>query len=126
MIALIWIVFTVLALLWTGLAAFSVNVADWVMSFLASSQVGEAAADLAGIPVPAWLSPWIDPALLEALKTSSVEFVQTVLTWMPSADALSGGIGWLIWTVWGVGFMVLLMVTAVIHWLVGRAGFGKS
>ena len=121
MIALIWIVFTVLALLWTGLAAFSVNVADWVVNFLASNHLGDAAADLTGIPLPAWLTPWIDPALLEALKVSSVEFVQAAMTWMPSADALSGGIGWLIWTIWGIGFMVMLMLTAVLHWFVSRA-----
>lgn len=121
MIALIWIVFTVLALLWTGLAAFSVNVADWVVNFLASNQLGDAAADLAGIPLPAWLTPWIDPVLLEALKVSSVEFAQAAMTWMPSADVLSGGIGWLIWTIWGIGFMVMLMLTAVLHWFVSRA-----
>ncbi len=121
MIALIWIVFTVLALLWTGLAAFSVNVADWVVNFLASNQLGDAAADLAGIPLPAWLTPWIDPVLLEALKVSSVEFVQAAMASMPSADALSGGIGWLIWTIWGIGFMVMLMLTAVLHWFVSRA-----
>ena len=121
MIALIWIVFTVLALLWTAVAAFSVNVADWVLRFLSSNQVGDAAAELAGIPLPAWLTPWIDPALLEALKVSSVEFVQAAMAWMPSADALSGGIGWLIWTIWGIGFMVMLMLTAVLHWFVSRA-----
>ena len=51
---LIWGVFGLLALCWTGLAAASVQITEWMLTAIAAGQVTDAANAAGQWPVPAW------------------------------------------------------------------------
>jgi hypothetical protein len=115
---LIWVAFLVLAGLWTGLVALTVQVTDWLLGAVASGQATDLATAAGQWPVPAWLALWVDTAWLQGLQAAWVGVGQV----LPSADGLMGWITPLLWTGWAL-VMVLLLVCAVAgHWLVGRLG----
>jgi len=120
--ALIWSLFVLLAGLWTGLVALTVQVTDWVLAAMASGQVGDIAGAVGDIPVPAWLALWVDTAWLQAVQAALVDMVQWVTQWLPSAAGLLGWIAPLMWVVWGLVMLILLVSALLGHWLVGRLG----
>lgn len=124
---LIWLVFVVLAGLWTGLVALTAQVTDWVLAAMASGQAVDLAGMAGDVPLPAWLAIWIDAASLQAMQAAMVQLVQSVTQWLPTAAGLLGWITPLLWVVWGLVVLMLLAVAALGHWLVGRlAGPGRS
>ena len=60
MIALTWVVFAALALLWTGGAAMAAGLAGWTAQALADGSAAGAAREIAAIPVPQWMALWLD------------------------------------------------------------------
>lgn len=119
--ALIWFVLLLLAALWTGLAALSVQVTDWMLAAVASGEVADVAALANQWPVPAWLTPWLDLSWVQGLQTMWAGVMQWLGQVMPSADSRMGWIGPLVWAVWGLGMLLLLALTGGLHWLAGRA-----
>jgi hypothetical protein len=113
----IWIVFTVIALCWTGLAALSAFIGEGLLGAVAA---GSAASAGAAWTLPPWLALWFDPAALEALRAAWVDLVQWLGTVLPSAQGAAGWLSALIWIVWGFGVIGLLALAGLGHWLVGR------
>lgn len=92
---LIWLIAGLLAAVWTGMVALTVQVSDWLLNAVASAPaVGGAAAPL---PVPAWLAHWL-----------------------PGAGGLMEWITPLLWTGWALGLLPLLALAGFLHWLAGR------
>ena len=119
--ALIWFVFLLLAAFWTGLAALSVQLTDWMLAAVASGQVADVAALAGQWPVPAWLTPWLDLSWVQGLQTAWTGMVHWLGQVMPSAASLMVWIGPLVWAVWGLGMLLLLALAGGLHWLAGRA-----
>jgi hypothetical protein len=123
MIALTWTMVAVLTVLWTAGAWIAAAATEWAAQALAAGTVGQAARDLAAVPLPEWLKFWIDPAWL-----------QTIAQWI--ADAAGEGLplagtaaGWLvpaIWITWSVGVLLLLLAAAGVHLLVRRLAGDRS
>lgn len=119
--ALIWGVFGLFALCWTGLAAASVQVTEWLLSMLASGQATDAASATGQWQVPDWLGTWIDPTWLKALQTAWVGLVQGLAQVLPTASGtLMDWVAPLVWTAWALGMLCLLLVALALHWLTGR------
>ena len=128
----IWGLCLVLMFFWTGLAALTAGVTDWVIQAMASDQlkvlanqaiatapVKELTSQAAQIPVPPWLSAMIDPAWLQSLQVSLAGMVGTVGSLTSSLNPAA----WLkafVWICWGVGMLVLLVGAGVGHFVVGR------
>ncbi|RYY58511.1 MAG: hypothetical protein EOO24_61630 [Comamonadaceae bacterium] len=120
MVALNWIVFSLLGLVWTAAAWLTVEVTDWTVVALASGAATDAARDLATLPLPAWMQIWVDPGWLLA--------VQSFAQWLadlagPGAQFASMVAHWLvpaIWIAWGVGIALLLLGAACVHLLLRR------
>lgn len=123
---LIWLVFFLLACLWTGLVALTVQVADWLLAAVASDQVGDLAAAAGQWPAPAWLGAWADPAWLQALQASLLSGVQWLGQVLPSVSGLMGWISPLLWTVWALVMLSLLAAALLGHWMTGRFGAGDA
>lgn len=131
---LIWVLFAVLVLGWTGLAAVSVQLTDWLFAAMASGQAGQAvggvvgaAGGLANWPVPAWLALWVSPEMIEGLQASWTAMLAWLSAIAPSAAGLSGLVSALVWVFWGLGALTLLGIAVLLHWLVGRmAGTSKA
>lgn len=117
---LVWIVFTVLAAMWTGATVIAVKLSEWVAATVASGQISDAIAAAGQWPVPAWLAPWIDTGVVAAIQQSVLAVVQWLTPMLPSA---AGALGWvppLLWTLWGLGAVALLVIAIGLHWLTGR------
>ena len=117
---LIWGVFGLLALCWTGLAAASVQITEWMLTAIAAGQVTGAANAAGQWPVPAWLAVWIDPAWLKNMQTAWLGLVQWLGQVLPSTQSLSGWIAPLVWTTWALGLLCLLAPAIALHWVAGR------
>lgn len=119
--ALIWGVFGLFALCWTGLAAASVQVTEWLLSMLASGQATSVASAAGQWQVPDWLSTWIDPTWLKALQTAWLGLVQGLAQVLPNASGqLVEWVAPLVWTAWALGLLCLLALAFALHWLAGR------
>jgi hypothetical protein len=119
---MIWVAFLVLAGLWTGLVALTVQVTDWLLAAVASGQASDLASAAGQWPVPAWLALWVDTAWLQDLQAAWVGVVQWLGQVLPSAGGLMGWITPLLWTGWALVMLLLLVCAVAGHWLAGRLG----
>lgn len=117
---LIWVLFLLVAGLWTGLMAVTAQVVEWLLGALASGQVNDLASAAGQWPVPEWLSLWVDTAWLQAVQAATVDMVQWLGQVLPGAESLMSWITPLLWTTWLLGVLVMLVLAALGHWLVGR------
>lgn len=126
MIAAIWVVVAVLAAFWTGLAALLAQLTDWLSAAMASGAAGSALDQIGQWPVPAWLAPWVDPAWVETMQASVLEWLQWLSAAMPAIGGLMGWISPLVWLLWGLGLVVLLCVGGGLHFLASRVAPARA
>ena len=89
---IIWLGFAVLAALWTGLVALTLQLTDWVLATIASAQVpGATAIGSAQWAAPAWAAPWVDAGLIQSLQSGLVWLVQGLNQILPPPAAWAPG-----------------------------------
>lgn len=120
MLAVAWIVFALLALLWTGGAAMTAWLAEWAAQALADGGAAQAAHGLATLPVPQWIAIWLDPALVQAAQSALQWALQAGQDLLPLAGSAAGWLVPLVWVAWGLGLVVLLAGAAGVHLLLRR------
>jgi hypothetical protein len=116
----LWIAFALLALLWTGGAAVMAQLVAWSASGLAAGGAAQVGGAVASLAVPAWLAPWVDAAAWTAIQQAVAGTLAAVSGSLP---LLGTAVGWLVplvWICWGVGLVIMLVLTGVGHWLIGR------
>lgn len=118
----LWIVFVVVALLWTAGAAGTAALTGWTAAQLASGAAADVGAAAAQWPVPAWLALWIDPALLQTAQQALQWTLQNFRESLPWFGALLGWLVPLVWIGWGLGLLVMLLLAIAAHVLIGRSG----
>ncbi len=119
--ALIWGLFAVLILGWTGMAWVSVELTQWVFTAIGSGDAAQAAQTVATWPVPAWLSLWVTPELIRLVQAMWVDVVGWAAAILPSMEGLSGLVSVLVWVFWAFGALLLLGLAFMLHWMTGRA-----
>jgi len=87
---------------------------------MASGAAGSALDQIGQWPMPAWLAPWVDPAWVETMQASVLEWLQWLSAAMPAIGGLMGWISPLVWLLWGLGLVVLLCVGGGLHFLARR------
>ena len=117
---LVWIVTALLALCWTVLVAVSAALLSWGGELIASGGAADWGRAAAQWPVPAWISLWVDPALVQALQEALRWSLDAFGGALPAAGALVGWLAPLAWVIWGLGLTLLLGLALIAHWLVGR------
>jgi hypothetical protein len=118
---IIWSLFALAMLLWTGTALIAVHFVDWTVQTFGNTlpTAQELGAVAEAIPLPAWLAVWVDPAWAQIFQAGFGNFIEVV---SQSAPFLASAISWLsplIWGIWGLGVLVLLIAAALGHWLLG-------
>lgn len=116
----IWLAFAVLAALWTGLVALTLQLTDWVLATIATAQEPGAAMDASQWVAPAWAAGWVDPAWLQSLQGGLVWAAQGLNQILPVAGSLGTLISVLGWIVWGFIIGCLLVLALILHWLAGK------
>lgn len=117
---IIWLAFAVLAALWTGLVALTLQLTDWVLATIATSQVPGAALDTSQWAAPAWAAGWLDPAWLQSLQGGLVWAAQGLNQVLPFAGSLGTLIAVVGWIFWGFIMVGLLVLAMILHWLAGK------
>ncbi len=118
---LIWAVFVLLALLWTGTAYATAALVHWGVGWLGTGQALDVSQVLAGWSIPAWLTYWVDVSDISALFDSVRWALEGLQGAWPGVGAV---LQWLVpatWVVWGLVMLLMLAVAAGLHVLVGRA-----
>jgi hypothetical protein len=116
----LWVVFALIAASWSVAVYISAEFTKWLAASVSWGKPGELITNAGDWPVPAWLSMWIAPALIESFQ---VQWVQ-VLGWLgQTGPSLEGVVSWLIpliWVIWGAVTVIGLLVAVAGHFLIGK------
>jgi hypothetical protein len=116
----VWMVFGLIALVWTGGAFLASELTQWTVQVLASGETASLGKEIARWPVLQWVSLWIDPALIQAMQSSVVWAIEALRDSLP---LLSSAVGWLValvWGLWGLGLLAMFVLACGAHVLLGR------
>ena len=119
--ALVWIVFAVFALFWTGGTVAASELTRWLARAAASGEVAELGRAVAQWPVPDWMAWWVDPALVQAVQRAVLWMVETGSGFMSWAGTALGWLVPVIWVTWALGLLAMLLLAVGLHVLVTRA-----
>ena len=84
----LWIVFALIAALWTGTVLVSAELTGWLATTMASGQAGDVITNAGQWPVPAWLGLLVDAAWIEGLQAAWVD----VMGWFGQSGPALGGV----------------------------------
>jgi hypothetical protein len=114
----IWAVTVVIALLGTLLVAVMAFTVGWLSDNMAGS--ADWVKQLAQVPVPAWLSLFLDPAMVEWVRTASAGVITAVASSLPWLAPMLGWVVPVLWVVWLIVLICLLALAGGLHYAVGR------
>lgn len=113
----IWLLFALLALIWTGGIALTAELVQLAAPALASGSTVDLAELVSRWPMPALAALGVDPALLPAAVASVLAGLDGALAFVGSA---AGWITPLLWLCWTVGMVLMLVLTIVSLLLLAR------
>lgn len=117
---IVWIVFAVLAALWTGLIVLATRLTQWALAAVADARVPDAALAGPAWGVPPEASGWLSPEFMHSLQAAMLYAAQTLNHLLPAAASLAPWLTVLAWLFWGLVMACLLVLALVLHWLAGR------
>lgn len=120
---IIWTVGALLAALWTGTLAVVALLVGWTSQVLQDSGGSvPAATSLPTLELPAWLALWIDLPAWQAAQEQALQVLASVQQWLPALGTATAWLEPVVWTVWGLGMVLLVGAAGASHWLLGRLG----
>jgi hypothetical protein len=115
---LIWTITAVIALLGSLLVAVMAFTVGWLSDNMAGG--ADWVKKLAQVPVPAWLSLLLDPAMVSWVRTASAGMISAVATGLPWLAPMLGWVVPALWVIWLIVLICLVGLASVLHYLVGR------
>lgn len=118
--ALVWSLCLVLLACWTAVMALAAQAMRWIAQGLASGNIQDFASGAAQWPAPAGLPAWIDPQWVQMIQSALVSMLSVVAQWSPQLSSIASWLVPLVWVAWAMGLVLLLSLSGVAHWLIGR------
>ncbi len=115
---LIWGVTALVALAGTLLVAVMASAVGWLGDNMAGG--ADWVKQLTQVPVPAWLSLYLEPAMMEWVRAASVGALGAVATGLPWLAPMLGWVAPALWVVWLIVLVCLLALASGLHYAVGR------
>lgn len=116
---LIWSLFGLLAMFWSGLCWAGAALLRWAAGLLSGN--GGAPDDwgrvLADWPLPQWLALWVDLDALRSLLDLFASMFESLQAVWPGVDSALAWLMPLLWAVWGTGLLMLLGLAGLALWL---------
>ncbi len=116
----VWVVFSVMTLLWTACTFIAVKLTQWGTQLLATGNFEQLNRNVAQWPLPEGLPLWFDPAAILTLQQLALLSLEGLRNAMPYMSSMMGWLVPVIWMVWGFGLLGLLAMAGGAHWLVAR------
>lgn len=116
--ALSWFVVVSLLAFWSLVAWALHALAVWTLSNAGS--LSGLASGAGTMKLPDGLAPWIPPELAQWAAQWLASFGPVVDTLLQAAPALAGGVTVASWVIWGIGSLLLVLLGAGLHLLIGR------
>ncbi|WP_423597091.1 hypothetical protein [Roseateles sp. MS654] len=114
----LWSVTALFALIWSGLSWAAASLVRWTVEALSTGRATELGKAAVEFKFPAWVEPFLDTGLLEALQGA----VQWLMEMAGAGAPMAGtAIGWLVpvvWIVWAFGLTVLIVIALVLNHLI--------
>jgi len=117
---IIWVIFGLLAVIWTGIVSMTLKLVHWLLGSIGDVRVPVPTAPPATAPLPDWMPPWMDANWVHALQAGIADTLNHINQVLPILNGLSGWLTVLGWFTWGVIMALLLVLALLLHWLVGR------
>jgi hypothetical protein len=109
--ALSWSVTFILLALWSLAAWAFHSIAAWTISNAGALADGTGAIE--SLHLPDWLAPWIPPEFALAFNSMLSALSPAMEAALNQAPALAGGLSVAVWTVWGVGIALIIILGLV-------------
>lgn len=121
----VWVIFSIVTLLWTVGAFITVKLTQWGTAMLANGSIDPLSRGVAEWPLPQGLPLWLDPTMIQMLQHYALLSLEALRDAMPYMSMLMGWLVPLIWTVWAFGLVFLIALAAAAHWLATRHAPGR-
>ncbi|RYH69815.1 MAG: hypothetical protein EON54_02180 [Alcaligenaceae bacterium] len=119
-LVLTWLFVAVLLAIWSfGIWVLEATAA-WTLSN--ASDMAAKTTDIAGLPIPPWLTPWMPPEVTQWFASLVGSLPAMVEALDRAVPMLADGLSVMSWMVWAIGCAVLLLIGIGMHALVARAG----
>ena len=109
--ALSWSVTFILLVLWSLAAWAFHSIAAWTISNAGALADGTGAIE--SLRLPDWLAPLIPPEFALAFTSMLSALSPAIEAALNQAPALAGGLSVAVWTVWGVGIALIIILGLV-------------
>ncbi len=113
--ALSWLAVVLLIALWSLIAWATHGAAIWLLSN--AGAFAGVTSGAASILVPAWLAPWVPPALSEWIHSTLVGLGPWLQGGLQALPGWAGGVTVASGVVWGFGTLLLVFMGVVLHGL---------
>ncbi len=114
----LWVLTALLLVLWSAGMAGMAELAQWLAAE-APRWMGTL-PPLPQWPQPVWLSPWIDPALVQAAMAFLLWLLDVLRLLGGSMQGLGQVLVVIIGVVWALGALALVTLAVAAHWLWNR------
>lgn len=116
----VWVIFSIVTLLWTIGTFIAVKLTQWGTGLLANGNIDPLSRSVAEMPLPQGLPLWLDPTMIQALQQYALLALEALRDAMPYMSMLMGWLVPMIWGVWGFGLIGLVALAVAAHWLTAR------
>lgn len=95
----VWVIFSVVTLLWTVGTFIAVKLTQWGTGLLANGNIDPLSRGVAEWPLPQGMPLWLDPAMIQTLQQFALLSLDALRDAMPYMSML---MGWLVPMIWAV------------------------
>lgn len=120
--AVIWILFVLAVLVWTGFAALVAQAISWSSAQLATGAVGTLEMATNNVVIPVWANPWLAPADWATILMSVQSALDNAAAAIPLLGSVLGWLAPLVWIIWALGLVALFALLIAGILLVKRFG----
>jgi len=117
---LVWILFGLLSLLWTGGAWVLARLGGWAAGLAATGGTVDWVGKVAESPPMLMLARCLDAAWYQRVQDAMIALLQGLGEGLPMLGSALTWLAPLTWTIWGLGMLLLLLLAGGAHLLLGR------
>jgi len=117
---LVWILFALLSLLWTGGAWVLARLGAWAAGLAATGGTVDWVGKVAESPPMLMLARWLDAVWYQRVQDTMISLLQGLGETLPMLGSALTWLAPLTWIAWGFGMLILLLLAGGAHLLLGR------